>query len=473
MKIVGSRFRTMAGLAGLAGLLVNVNCGSSGGGGTAGSGGTSTGGKGGTTGTAGTGGTAGSGGQAGTTDTGGSAGSTAGAGGAAGATAGAGGHAGAGGAAGSNTDGGVALAAFSYTFDQNTQGFALDTFTPTDGSTNLAMTEGGSVPSLTWDSAVGSPSPGAAGSLKVDATFSGYRQFVLTSIVLSPTTDAAQKTIHAWVMLDQQDGGATFPGGAQLEASTGSNFNGVAAGPLTTLTPGSWTELTLNLATPAAPFDASQLVEISVQFVTGAQPEGGTFGGPIHETFHIDTITDGSGNAAPPPLNVTFDVNTQAFAVGPFGAVPDGGAAPTLTFDSALGDPNPGSIAVTLPFTTYGQVYGVESNVKPTTNLSGKTIHAKIMLDGAAAAFTQLGYVDLFAQSNGYIYGRGTTTGLTAGVWTDLSMTVSAPAAMNTGYDPTQIIQVGVEIGVGAMPDGGVFGASEAPTFHLDSFVAQ
>ena len=42
---------------------------------------------------------------------------------------------------------------------------------------------------------------------------------------------------------------------------------------------------------------------------------------------------------------------------------------------------------------------------------------------------------------------------------------------MVIGYDPTQIIQVGVQFGTGGMPDGGVFGAATSPKFHIDSIV--
>jgi hypothetical protein len=52
-------------------------------------------------------------------------------------------------------------------------------------------------------------------------------------------------------------------------------------------------------------------------------------------------------------------------------------------------------------------------------------------------------------------------------------MNVSTPSSTSTGYDPTQIIQVGVQFGIGNMPDGGVFGSREAPVFHIDSIVAQ
>ena len=90
------------------------------------------------------------------------------------------------------------------------------------------------------------------------------------------------------------------------------------------------------------------------------------------------------------------------------------------------------------------------------------------------SAFAQSGYVKLFAQGTGYKLASGNAKGLTAGTWTELTMNVSTPeGGMNSGYDPTQIIQVGVQFGIGGMPDGGTFGSRETPTFHIDSIVAQ
>ena len=168
---------------------------------------------------------------------------------------------GAGGA--SNTDGGVQqYAAFSYTFDKNTQGFALNTFNGNGG--NLLAVEGGSPPTLTWDSSVGSPSTTPTGSLKVDATFTGYSQFVQAAVNITPTIDATGKSVHAFILLDKEDGGATWPGSVQLSASTGSTYNGFA--PITaSLTPGTWKEVVLPLTGQAAPFDPSQLIQIGVR----------------------------------------------------------------------------------------------------------------------------------------------------------------------------------------------------------------
>jgi hypothetical protein len=277
MKIFGSRLLMVAGLAGAAGLMLNVNCGGSdGGGGTGGSGtgGTHTGGTtgtggthtGGTTGTGGTGtggthtgGTTGTGGTAGASPTGGTAGSSAtggvggssatggvggssatgGVGGGAGSSTngGAGGHAtgGSGGAAGASATGGTAGgSAGNGGVGGAIVGTALATFDPTDaGSTaaldqfafniyngspgNLAIaTDAQAAATLSWSASEGNPSPGA---LSVDAPFHAYNQYVDVQRAY-PTTNlqnwTGKTTLHVRVKIASGlNPSASYPPGIQ------------------------------------------------------------------------------------------------------------------------------------------------------------------------------------------------------------------------------------------------------------------
>jgi hypothetical protein len=482
----------VAGLAGTAGLLLNVNCGGGGGGatgGSTGSGGTSTGGKGGSNSSGGnngtggnnaTGGKGGSGtggngsggngsggngsggnGSGGSVSTGGNGSGGSGAGGTAGS--GAGGTAGAG-----NTDGGTAQATVSYLFASDLNGFALD---GNASAGNLVNLDGGVKPTLMFDNGVGHPDNGSA---KIDVTFTDYSQYVLANQNIAPLIDATGKTISVWVMLDAVDGGSTFTGYAQLQINSTNSFHYAGTGGAG-LTPGVWKQLTLDLSQQASPFDASQLIQIGVKFATNSKGDSGAFPGPEHLTFHIDTVTDGGNPPAPTPPYAAFDHSIQGFTASA-NTHPDGGAVPTVTFDSTEGSPNAGSIDVTLPFSDYGQSYVIQTNVKPTANLSGKTIHAKVRLDGADGGTVTIpaSYIQLFAQSTGYNYGGSAGTGLTAGTWTDLTLNVSTPGGtVKTGYDPTQIIQFGIQIGTGSKPDGGTFGAEIMPKLHVDSINVQ
>lgn len=472
MKVPGARLVAVAGLVGAAGLLLNVNCGgSSNGTGAGGKGGA--GGHAGTTGSGGSGGTAGdsggSGGAAG--DSGGAAGDAGGAGGVGGATggmggaaAGSGGHAG--GAGGFPTDGGAAIAAFTYTFDTTTDGFTLNNF---NGPGNLVNVEGGAPPSLTWDGSVGKPD---AGSLKVDATFTAFNQFVLTSLNVSPLIDATGITAHVWVMVDTADGGAPFAGGAQLEANSTTDYHG-AAGTYTPLTAGEWKELTLDLGAQPQPFDPKQIIQFSVSFSSASGPDGGALPAPVHAIFHVDSLTDGSGGAPPSALSHTFDKTSEGYVVTT--NVVDASAPPSLTWDSAIGDPAPGSLEVTNTFTDYGQILDVSVAIAPLADLAGKTIHARVMLDGVVdggPVFTS-GYAQVHASSSGFLYANANETEIDPGVWTDVVFKLSAPAFAADGFDPTQIMEVAVRIGTDSGPEGGTYPGPQTLTFHIDSIVAE
>src|SRR5262252_6826025 len=264
------------------------------------------------TGGGGAGGTAGStGGTAG--GTGGTAGGT---GGTAGGTGGTAGTSGTGG----GTDGGTAASVPYYTFDTSAQGWALGT----SGTGNIAAIEGGTPPSFGWDSTVSSPAGG--GSLKVSGTFTNYGQLLqVNSGAIGPMLDLTGKTVHLWVRLDSGGAGTGFSGGMQVQFFSGSGFTfGQNNSVYVSLTAGTWTEVTVDMAavkTMYSTFDPGSVVQIQLQFLTGTQPEGGTFT-TTTPTFHIDTITDGSGGGAPPLFNTTFDHSLQGWAASM--TTPDG-----------------------------------------------------------------------------------------------------------------------------------------------------
>jgi hypothetical protein len=470
MNKLGARSLMVAGLFGLAGVFSNAGCGGGGGGGSAGHSGA--GGHAGTSG-GGAGGHAGTGGSA--AGTGGSAAGTGGsAAGTGGSAAGTGGSAaGSGGAAGSHTDGGTdatdasdggaGTAAFLFSFDTNTQGWGVNTF----GTGNLGAIDGGAPPAITWDGTVGSPTTTPAGSLKVTGTFTEYGQYILTSVGIAPWVDATGKTAHAMIRLDAGDAGAGTTFTANLQANS-DGYHGIG-GATVTLTAGTWTDVTLNFAGHAAPFDASKIIQLTIQLSDPASADGAAFPGPISPTFHIDTITDGSGLPAPPLLSHTFDKDTLGYTASGNAALADGGTGPTLTWDSAEGNPANGSLKVTATFTDYDQTVDVVSQISPLVNLTGKIVHVQVRCDsGALNGFAQIHG----STTTGYVYGSGQAKGLTASTtWTDLALD---PTTITTsGWDTTKLIQLGVQFGPGGRPDGGTFPGPISVVVHVDSFIAQ
>jgi hypothetical protein len=176
--------------------------------------------------------------------------------------------------------------------------------------------------------------------------------------------------------------------------------------------------------------------------------------------------TGGKGGAdagSTPLVNYTFDTATQGWILNNFeqagnldaqgvldGGMLDGGVVPTLTLDSSVGNPSPGALKVTATFTDYNQY--IDSIINLTSvDLTGKTLHAKVMLMSG----TFPGFAVIHASSTStYIYDAKGYAGLTAGTWTDLTFDLSTATA--TGWTPAQIVQVGIQVGSGSPPDAGV-----------------
>jgi hypothetical protein len=337
MKTLGSRFLMVVGLAGAAGLMLNVNCGGSdGGGGTGGSGtgGAHTGGTtgtggthtGGTTGTGGTGtggthtgGTTGTGGTAGASATGGTAGSSAtggvggssatgGVGGAAGSSVngGAGGHAtgGSGGAAGASSTGGTAgnggagnggvggaiVGTTLATFDPadgsaSLDGFALNIYNGSPGNLAIA-TDAQAAATLSWSSSVGDPSPGA---LSVDAPFHAYNQYVDVQRGYANTNLqnwTGKTTLHVRVKIASGlNPSASYPPGIQPYVTSYTapvTDGGTAAynfcGTYTNAVAGNgWAEYTVSLAASSSHctnLDLSKIINFGVLVQTGGGATG-------------------------------------------------------------------------------------------------------------------------------------------------------------------------------------------------------
>jgi hypothetical protein len=198
------------------------------------------------------------------------------------------------GTGGTSPTGGDAGPTLSYTFDTSIEGFEINTYHDTT-STNLgyalapdAGVDASSPPTLTWDMTDGSPAT-PPGCLKLIATYTGYGQYVDVKLAL-PSTNLKGHQLSVQVQLASATGG-TFPGGAILEADTGSTFMyGGSQG--VSLPVGTWVPLTLDLdAITTTGYDDTMVVQVGVQFYSGSAPVGaGTTFDPIEATFLLDTI---------------------------------------------------------------------------------------------------------------------------------------------------------------------------------------
>jgi hypothetical protein len=344
----------------------------------------------------------------------------------------------------------------------------LNPYVPTPPQKNLAAPDSGASPTLVQDM--------TAGALKLTASFTDYKQLVDVVIGLQPAQNLTGKTLHAKVRLDT--GTFAVGMGATLHAGTGTSYT-YGAGTYTSLTAGTWTDLTLDLTAQAAPFDPTMVVQIGVQVYSGDPQDAGAFPGPVDIVMEIDSITDGSGAAAlPPGVAYNFDIAAQGFSLNTYMpgaasmqtnlAAPGSGSTPTLVWDAAEGSPAPGSLKASATFTGYRQLIDAVLNLSPAANLMGKTLHAKVRL--TSGTFENGAGVTLHAGTGtAYTYGAGTYTTLTYNTWTDLTLDLSAVALTVTGYDPTMVVQIGVQFYSGDPTDAGPFVGPNAVVFHIDS----
>ncbi len=182
--------------------------------------------------------------------------------------------------------------------------------------------------------------------------------------------------------------------------------------------------------------------------------------------------------AGGPDVNFTFDREPQGWTFSTYAdstytnlaaSVPDGGTAPNLTVNSSDGSPNPGSLMITVTFTGFDQyIDAVVNYAPPGLNLSGKTLHAQVRLVSGSFAAGGL----QFHASTGSSYTWGSTTWVNAdslpiGTWVPLTLDLSA--VTSSGFDPTQVVQMGIQFFPGFSSNGGTFVSTGPTVFEIDT----
>jgi hypothetical protein len=106
-----------------------------------------------------------------------------------------------------------------------------------------------------------------------------------------------------------------------------------------------------------------------------------------------------------------------------------------------VGNPSPGSASVTLGFNATVQSANVSYNPPSPLNMTGKNPTLWVRLDSGSAR------AKLFIKTTGsWVWGNGPEVALTVGNWTQLTLNANSPAFNNSGYDPSDVRQVGVEL---------------------------
>ena len=163
-------------------------------------------------------------------------------------------------------------------------------------------------------------------------------------------------------------------------------------------------------------------------------------------------------------LNNYDDPNLQNLAVHP----PAGGTVPSLIFDPADGNPNPGALQLRVGFTAFDQY--VDNAVflsQPGQNLAGKTLHARVKL---VSGSLPNGGVQLYTLTGpNYTWGATFVSGsaFPPGTWVPIDLDLSTITA--SGYDPSKVVQIGVQVVSGFSGGGGTFMNTGDTVFEIDT----
>jgi hypothetical protein len=115
---------------------------------------------------------------------------------------------------------------------------------------------------------------------------------------------------------------------------------------------------------------------------------------------------------------------------------------------------------ITVSFTDWGQYVDPVINLPAVVDLSNRTITMKIRL--VSGTFSTGGVQFHFGTGQTYVYSAGPWVNGTdlSSSWKilpiDTSTAVAADPSQQANFDPSMVIQVGVQIGTGGATDGGV-----------------
>ena len=113
-----------------------------------------------------------------------------------------------------------------------------------------------------------------------------------------------------------------------------------------------------------------------------------------------------------------------------------------------------GSMKVTVTFTDYGQYVDPAININPTVDLSNSTLALKVRL--LSGNFSNGGVQFHFSTTQSYTYGAGQwmdATTFTNNSWkiTSMDTATTPPTPASAPWDPSMVIQIGVQITSGTM----------------------
>jgi hypothetical protein len=191
-----------------------------------------------------------------------------------------------------------------------------------------------------------------------------------------------------------------------------------------------------------------------------------------------DSGDDGAGDGAAPPPCLYPNVE------------------PVLSYDSTVGDPNPGgdqgSMKVEIPFSAYNQQSLVQWIFATPQDFSNKTLFVRVRLDsGFNTNPSAPGAFEIAVKTGNmcpagpcFVYGASPYTGGQLPVPAPATPSFlevdfdlhSTPAGANAGFDATQVVAIELHFDTGGGPVGTDGGSGRPPApavFHIDTIALQ
>ncbi len=318
---------------------------------------------------------------------------------------------------------------------------------------------------------------GSTGALEVMPPFTGANQNYNVEKGLAGPTNFAGKSItmiadisnnfnsnaaQYWGQIYVQDGAAQGYAGAYSTQPSFGSASGNNSGCVT-----------FTFTVPSGisgSFDPTQVVQIGFQIGTGgggtgwstitADVQGWLFSNATPKVLNTPTPTGTPVPLSSYTFNSTADVSSWSVNQYSGGIISGSVAFNPAPADSCYGG-STGALEIQPPFTGINQTYNVEKGFGVPTNFAGKVItmvadisngfdsnapqyYGQIYLQDGSAQ----GYAGVYQQTGTYF---GSATGNDSGC---VTFTMTVPSTLSGGFDPTQVVQIGFQIGTGGSGNG-------------------
>jgi hypothetical protein len=206
---------------------------------------------------------------------------------------------------------------------------------------------------------------------------------------------------------------------------------------------------------------------------TGAGGHAGGTGGALVLRLDDSFPTDKQGWSLSTYVDTNY-LNLGAASDPDSGVSLDGGMVPTLDFNASDGNPDPGSLSLTVTFSGFKQYVDPNVNLPTPVDLTNRIVHARIRLVSGTfpAGGVQFHVSSGLTAPNSYVYVSApfvNASSLTVGNWITINLDTSTVTPTDGRvFDPSQIVQVGIQFTTGDPYEGGTVSFGQA-VFEIDT----